>query len=157
MKKMRTRTLIVLGVAAGIGLSCGMAAAQEKPVSSLSSNLAAYNLRREVTLVGTVQAYTSSSQTPPHGPHVALLTASGTVDVHLGDARLLAANHFAIQSGDTLRIIGENLVSGHGTQFVARVVEKGTQALVVRTARGIPLSYMAPREAASAKAQGGVL
>jgi ABC-type uncharacterized transport system YnjBCD ATPase subunit len=79
------------------------------------------------------------------------------VDVHLGDARLLAANHFTIQNGDSLRIIGENVAYGKGTIFVARIVQKGAQALAVRSVRGIPLSYMAPRNGAAQKPQGGVL
>ena len=155
--KMRIQSRALLVVAVGMGLSCGLAAAQEKSAATVSSNLSAYSVSREVTLVGTVQAYTSSSTIPPHGPHVTLLTTSGTVDVHLGDARLLAANHFTIQTGDTLRVIGENLISANGTQFVARIIQKGTQAVVVRSIRGIPLSYMAPRNASATKPQGGVL
>ena len=84
-------------------------------------------------------------------------TSNGIVDVHLGDARLLAANHFTIQSGDSLRIIGETVAYGNGTQFVARIVQKGTQVLAVRSVRGIPLTYMAPRNGAQAKSQGGAL
>jgi len=156
-KSMRTAALLGFVSFVVMGLSCRPSAAQEKSSAPASPNLAAYDLSREVTLVGVVQAYSSSGQLPPHGPHVILRTASGLVDVHLGNASLLAANHFTIQSGDTLRIIGENLASGSGTQFVARVVQKGTQALIVRTSRGIPLSYMAPRDPAAAKSQGGVL
>ena len=155
MEKIRTGASIVTLV--GIALLCSLAAAQQKSSTGSHASLAAYDVRREVALIGTVQAYTSASQTPPRGPHATLLTAAGSVDVQLGNAQLLAANHFTIQTGDTLRIIGENLASGDGTQFVARVVQKGTQALVVRSVRGIPLSYMAPRDAVAAKPQGGVL
>jgi ATPase subunit of ABC transporter with duplicated ATPase domains len=116
-----------------------------------------YDLKREGTLVGTVMAYTESSTTPPLGAHVTLQTPGGVVDVHLGDARLLTANHFNIQAGDTLRIIGENVASGNASTFLARIVQKGTQALAVRSERGIPVRYMAPKNSGESKPQGGVL
>lgn len=129
----------------------------QSPSRNTKANLATYDLAREVSLIGTVQAYIPAGQTPPCGAHVTLQTAAGIVDVHLGNARLLAANHFEIQNGDTLRIIGEDLAYGNGTQFVARIVQKGTQALAVRSVRGIPLSYMAPCHGTQSKKQGGVL
>lgn len=154
---MLKHTRWLLTTALGTGLLCNAALAQNKPSAGANDNLAAYDVNREVTLVGTVQTYTVSSQTPPLGPHVTLQTPSGVVDVHLGNASLLAANHFTLQSGDTLRIIGEYVAYGKGTQFVARIVQKGTQALAVRSVRGIPLSYMAPRGPVTSRTQGGVL
>jgi hypothetical protein len=115
-----------------------------------------YDVRRETTLVGTVLAYTSGSPNPSPGPHVSLQTANGAIDVHLGDARFLAASHFVFQPGDTLRIIGEPVAHGSSTQFVARIIQKGTQALAVRTVRGFPLSYVAPRGENSQSQSGGV-
>jgi len=135
----------------------GAAMAQQKSSANGAANLAVYDVAREVTLVGTVQSYSAAVQAAPLGPHVILRTNQGTVDVHLGNARLLAASHFTIQTGDTLRIIGEEMAYGTGTQFVARIVQKGTQALTVRSVRGIPLSYMAPRDQASTKDHGGAL
>ncbi|MGA3176636.1 MAG: hypothetical protein ABSE19_04735 [Candidatus Acidiferrum sp.] len=107
--------------------------------------------------MGTVITYTESSTTPPLGAHVTLQTAGGVVDVHLGDARLLTSNHFSIQTGDTLRIIGENVASGTTSTFLARIVQKGTQALAVRSERGIPVRHVAPKNSAASKPQGGVL
>jgi len=145
-----------LCVVAGTMFFCCAARGQEKtaqvPVRSL-----AYDLNREGTLVGTVIAYTESAATPPMGAHVTLQTAGGVVDVHLGDPRLLTASHFSIQAGDTLRIIGENVSFGNSTQFLARIVQKGAQALAVRTVRGIPVRYAAPKTGGESKSQGGVL
>ena len=152
---MVTRTLLVLTMAAGI--FSGTAIAQEKTVADASAETRSYDLQREVTLTGTVQSFIEAAETAPRGAHVILQTSSGTVDVHLGDARLLAAHQFTIHSGDTLRIIGETVAYANGTQFVARIVQKGTQVLAVRSVRGIPLSYMAPRTEAKAKPQGGAL
>jgi len=145
-----------LWVVVGTTLFCctvmGQERASQTPVPSPS-----YDLKREGTLVGTVIAYTLSLTAPPLGAHVTLQTAGGVVDVHLGDARLLTANHFNIQTGDTLRIIGENVTFGNTTQFLARIVQKGTQALAVRSERGIPVRYVAPKNGGESKSQGGVL
>jgi hypothetical protein len=109
-----------------------------------------------VTLVGKVLSYRASHATPPLGPRVMLQTPSGTIDVHLGNPRLQEANHLVIESGDTLRIIGEELALGDGKQFVARIVQKGTQALVLRTAGGFLLSPVASNDTAKTNTQRGV-
>lgn len=153
--QMRKKCWITVLIGAEM-VSCA-AVGQEPPPANPKDDMAAYDLRREATLTGTVQSYATAAQVAPLGAHVTLQTSGGLVDVHLGDARLLAANKFAIQSGDSLRIIGENVLYGKGRQFVARIVQKGTQVLAVRSVRGIPLSYMAPPAEARGKGQGGVL
>jgi hypothetical protein len=148
---------ILLALSLGCALVSGSAIAQEQAIVNSNAALNSYDVKREVTLTGTVQAFTPAAQTAPLGAHVMLQTNSGVVDVHVGDARLLAANHFTIQNGDSLRIIGETVAFGKGTQFVARVVQKGTQVLAVRSVSGIPLTYMAPRNGTQAKSQAGAL
>jgi hypothetical protein len=153
--KMGARCLVTMAMAAGV--FCSAASGQEKTSANVKAGLESYEVKRETSLLGSVQAYTPAAETAPLGAHVILQTGAGVVDVHLGDARLLAANHFTIQNGDSLRIIGETVAYGNGTQFIARIVQKGTQALTVRSVRGIPLSYMAPRDGVQARVQGGVL
>ncbi|HKM81199.1 MAG TPA: hypothetical protein VJY15_09595 [Candidatus Acidoferrum sp.] len=151
--RMRKMSLwIVVGATLFCCTVMGQERASQTPVRS-----SAYDLKREGTLVGTVIAYTQFSTAPPLGAHVTLQTAGGVVDVHLGDGRFLTANHFTIQAGDTLRIIGENVAFGSAAPFLARIVQKGTQALAVRTERGIPVRYVAPKNGAESKPQGGVL
>lgn len=123
-----------------------------------SDLLRIYDVSREQTLVGTVLTYAASSETPPLGPHLTVQTASGAIEVHLGDARTLAANHFTIQSGDTLRVIGENIIlPNSSTQFLARIVQKGTQAIVVRTAHGFPIPPLPSDNSTKSKKQEGVM
>lgn len=129
----------------------GAALAQEKAVTP-AAQATGYDVARESTVVGTVISYTPTAKTAPLGAHVVIQTGSGTLDIHVGDARYLRANHFTINNGDTLRIIGENLSFSSATQFVARIVQDGTTALQVRSIRGLPLSYAAPRTSK----QGGV-
>jgi len=130
------------------------AAAQQAPTPA--SAPAAYDVKREITVLGAVVARTQTPQAPPFGACVTLETSAGTVDVYLGDPKFLAANQFAIQPGDSLRV-GETVAYGSGSQFVARVVQKGARALMVRSISRFPLSYAAPRSSLNSKPQGGVL
>jgi len=73
--------------------------------------------------------------------------------VHLGDAKLLQANHFVLAAGDSIRVLGESLPYGEGTQFFARIVQKGSQTVALRSARGFPLRPVGK----SGNAKAGVL
>jgi hypothetical protein len=116
------------------------ASAQQQKAPTVTQRMQAYDVSRESVLQGTVLTYTAVSTTAPLGAHVTVQTGSGTVDVHLGNAQLLAASHFSLSSGDSLRIVGENVAYGTGTQFLARLVQRGNQTLAVRSVRGFPLT-----------------
>ncbi len=153
MRKGTRTTLLAIAAA----LTSVSVSPQQKSAPPTNLDLATYDVKREVTLLGTVQSFTPAAQTPPLGAHLTLQTAAGIIDVHLGDSRFLAANQFQINTGDALRIVGENLTSDTRTQFVARLIQNGAQVLALRTIRGIPFSYMIPRNATSANAHTGVL
>jgi len=123
---------------------CISASAQEAKQPDLQQ-LRTYDLGREVFLLGTVVKFDSASATLPMGAHVILQTASGQVDVHLGNAKVLQAAHFTLNPGDSVRIAGEPLALGDSTYFAARIVQKGTQAVAVRNTKGFlttPASLM---------------
>jgi hypothetical protein len=83
------------------------------------------------------------------GAHVILQTASGQVDVHLGNAKVLQAGHLMLNPGDSVRIAGEPLTLGDSTYFAARIVQKGMQAVAVRNTKGFlttPASLMTPEQ-----------
>jgi hypothetical protein len=155
----RKRLPLIFALASRLGTS--MALPQQKPAiaPTESEALTTYDLHREVTVVGTVLSFTTSSRDRSRGPYVALQAPSGMVDVHLGDAAFLAANHFTIHSGDTIRVLGEVVARGNGrdAQFVARVIQKGHQTLVVRSIRGFPLTYAAPRNQTPSKQPRAIL
>ena len=102
----------------------------------------AYDMRREASLQGTVISFTENSSTAPLGPRVSIQTPSGVLQVHLGNAGILKANHLTLAPGDSVRVIGESLPHGTGTQFFARIIQKGNQAVVLRSPRGFPLRPM---------------
>src|SRR5271169_6581019 len=105
--KTRNRTtcgmFLLLGLLP-VGLMAQTVAAQQQTPAYPPT----YDSAREVTLIGTVASYQSSVDKPPLGAHLTLNSSAGPVDVHLGDARFLNANHFQIQTGESVRIIGEN-------------------------------------------------
>jgi hypothetical protein len=155
---MRTKWLLSFFSVALLS-SASFLPAQDKTlsVSQSSASMYAYDVNREVTVVGTVVSNSVSSKTAPAGPRVSLQTPSGLLDIHLGDARLLIANQLTIQPGDTLRIVGENIAFSGGTQFVARILQKGTQALLLRSTRGFPILSSNPRGSAARAKPGSVL
>jgi len=140
---------------AGLGavlLFCASAGAQQN-TQSTAQQLRAYDVSREVSMQGSVVSFTENSSTAPLGPHVVIQTTSGQVDVHLGDAKLLKANHLTLAAGDSVRVVGENVTHGTSNQFFARIIQKGNQTLTLRSARGFPL-----RPASKAgKSEAGVL
>lgn len=131
-----TSLMLLLVCALAICLS---ALAQQSTQSAVRLP-ATYDVSREGSLVGTVVRFDAASATPPIGAHLLLQTASGQVDVHLGNAKLLQASHLELNSGDSVRIVGENLSLGDTTFFAARIVQKGTQAVAVRNSKGFALT-----------------
>jgi len=150
---MSSRKLLMIAAAAA-ALCGGVRGQQAAAVPAARAG--DYDVKRESDVVGTVVAYTVNSKMAPFGARATVQTSSGVIEVHLGDPRLLAANHFSIATGDTLRIVGENLGAGNTNLFVARILQKGTEALAVRTSRGFPIPYVAPPSNQSAAARRGV-
>lgn len=153
--KSKTRLVLLFFMFAGTLALCLSASAQQA-LPSDAQLLRTYNANREISLVGTVVKYETSSAVPPMGAHATIQTASGQVDVHLGNAKVLEASHLTLNAGDNVRIIGEPLALGEGTYFAARIVQKGTQAVAVRNAKGFPLSPASTLTPAQKEALRGV-
>ena len=137
---------------AAIFLFASSARAQQA-AQQTTQQLRAYDVRRESSIQGTVVSFTENASTPPLGARVSIQTSSGILDVHLGNASLLQGNHMTLAPGDSVRVIGEALAHGSGTQFFARIIQKGNQAVMLRSTRGFPLR---PLQKAGQK-QAGVL
>src|ERR1700730_7186166 len=113
-----------------------MASAQQK--STPQRNLS-YDVSREVSVQGSVVSYSETSSVAPFGPRVTLQTSSGVLDVHLGNARLLESKGVTLAAGDAVRVVGESVPFGSGAQFLARLIQKGDQVVLLRSAQGFPL------------------
>jgi len=137
MNRLIRSSFIAAWLAAAMFVSVALGA-QQKPQSVLPQRQS-YDPSREVSLQGVALGFTENSSTPPLGAHVSVQTSSGTLDVHLGSAKLLQANHFTLAAGDSVRIVGESLPFGAGSQFFARIIQKGNQSVALRSTRGFPL------------------
>jgi hypothetical protein len=133
----RIASLMLLLVCA---LAICLSALAQQSTQSVVRLPATYDVSREGSLVGTVVKFDAASATPPIGAHLLLQTASGQVDVRLGNAKLLQASHLELNAGDNVRIVGENLSLGDTAFFAARIVQKGTQAVAVRNSKGFALT-----------------
>ena len=104
-----------------------------------SSSTRAYDVARESVISGRILEYNAASKTIPAGAHISLQTSSGTMVVHAGNPKLIAASNLSLQAGDSVSITGENVTFGSGTVFVARIIQKGMQSVAVRSKNGTPL------------------
>ncbi len=95
-----------------------------------------YDIANDVSVQGTVLNYTEKSAALPIGTHLLVQTASGNVDVHLGDARLLHLANLKIALGANVRLIGQPKQIGANSVFLARLVQVGTKVLAVRSEQG---------------------
>jgi hypothetical protein len=147
---MKRLTRIGMGGAwlAGVLLSITASAQQTSPPLH-----AGYSATREVNLLGTVSSIVEHGKDGPLGTHVLVQTSTGLVDVHVGSAKFLQWNHLTLASGDSVRIIGEAFTNGSSNVFLARIVQRGTQAVAVRTPKGTPLWLAGARVLAAGKTQ----
>lgn len=133
---MKLKANMVIGCAALVAAMLLSTAAAQQRSSPVSPRPTAYDASRETLLQGTVLSYTEDSPLPPIGAHVTVQTSSGTVEVHLGPASYLRANHFSLSAGDSVRFVGAGVAVSNGDVFMARIAQKADQSLVIRSPRG---------------------
>lgn len=125
--------------------------AQRPNVRSGAATSGPYNIAHDVSLQGTILNYTENSKTPPIGTHVLLETASGNVDVHLGDWRVLHQAKLSLTQGMSVRFVGQSKVVGNNKVFLARLVQAGSRVVAVRSNHGLPVSAGVARGKAAGK------
>jgi len=140
-KWMGSAWAIVAGAALMLGvlLSGELVWGQQIPQIAGHRSGAAYDVARESVISGKIVQYNAASSTPPLGAHISLQTSSATIEVHAGNAKLIQASNISLQAGDSVSITGETVQFGNSTVFVARVIQKGSQSVAVRSKNGVPL------------------
>lgn len=136
---MRSKKQLIWGIfVIAVALFCAsLAIGQQKPTAIPQVNIA-YDITHEAVVQGTVTSYTATSDVPPIGPHAMIQTASGAVDVHLGNANFMKQNDLFLAPGDSVKIVGESKNLGGKNVFLARIVRKGSQTVTLRNLNGIP-------------------
>jgi hypothetical protein len=130
----------VSAIGALMAVASGVAAqGQQIQLSAGHRAGAAYDVACESVISGKIVQYSSASTTPPLGAHISLQTGSDTIEVHAGNAKVIQASNISLQAGDSVSITGETVPFGNGSVFVARVIQKGSQSVTVRSKNGVPL------------------
>jgi hypothetical protein len=132
------RSVCAIGAVNALALSV-VARGQQIQLSAGHRAGAAYDVARERLISGKIVQYSASSTIPPLGAHISLQTSSGTIDVHAGNAKLIQASNISLQAGDSVSVTGETVQFGNSNVFVARVIQKGSQSVPVRSKNGVPL------------------
>ena len=116
----------------GAGITAGQQAAV-RPAAA-PARIHAYVAARETILEGVFLRFE-----PAGSGRILVQTASETVTADLGPREYLAAHSLTLVAGDSVRLLGVSSTTRQGTVFLARLIQKGGEALVLRTAQGAPL------------------
>jgi len=145
-ESMNIKIRIMIGLALLLPLTIAAQNPQAQPRSAhVSARAAAYETIKEVIVVGTVVTCSENSTSRPNGVHAIVQTPTGKIDVHLGPSSYLRANHFSLASGDSVRFVGAMSSLKTGGVLLARIAQKGGQALAIRSPQGFLLAGGASR------------
>lgn len=111
----------------------------------VSARSAAHDATQEVVVQGTVLNYSENSMSRPNGAHVTIQTSTGPIDVHLGPSSYLRSHHFLLATGDSVRFVGAMSSADTGSVLLARIAQKGSQTIAIRSTRGFLLATGATR------------
>ena len=128
--------LISISAIALVALAPGVTAQQRN--APTPPRATAYDAGREGVVQGTVVSYTENSGRAPVGAHATVQTPTGQVEVQLGPSSYLRANNFSLTPGEFVRFVGANVFANKSNVFLARIAQKGSQTLEIRSSRGFP-------------------
>lgn len=115
-----------------------------------------YDVRKEVTLEGTVQSLVkSSAPTGFPGEHLMISTAQGTVDASIG--RYLVAGRYAVpfNPGQSVKLVGMMIEVNHHSVFAVRTLQTGDRTITVRSEHGFLVYPGGRAHVTSASSTGG--
>ena len=136
-------------LAVAVTLSATASAQHGQPAQQTDTRVAtrsaAHDATQEVVVQGTVLNYSENSMSRPNGAHVTIQTSTGPVDVHLGPSSYLRSHHFSLATGDSVRFVGAMSSADTGSVLLARIAQKGSESIALRSTRGFLLATGATR------------
>jgi hypothetical protein len=115
-----------------------------------------YDVRREVTLSGTVSSVlTRPAPGMTWGSHLLLATAGGEVDASLGRFGLQGKGALSVAVGDQIEVTGVVKTLANRQVLLVRAVKAGGRVITIRSEHGIPISPQARERAAQKSGQRG--
>jgi hypothetical protein len=113
-------------------------AAPAPPAKAPAVRAPEYDVKTEVTIKGVVEDFHESQMRGDHpGLHLIVKTETESIEVHACPVRFMKELDFAIEKGDTVKVIGSR-PGGTGV-VVAREVAKGQTSLILRDKTGAPV------------------
>jgi len=120
-----------------LGLCC-LAAAQTQHASAKAPALK-YDLKAEKKIKGTVQEMKLEGQGRGALMHLVLKTATDTVNVYLCPEHFIKDMGIEFKPGDEVEVIGSPATDNGVSIILAREVDKGSDAYVLRDDKGVPV------------------
>lgn len=135
-----SRTKLIKSTAVCLTLlgTCCLAAAQAQHASAKASALK-YDLKAEKKIKGTVQEMKLEGQGRSALMHLVLKTASDIVNVYLCPERFIKDMGIELKAGDEVEVIGSPTTDNGVSIILAREIDKGSDAYVLRDEKGVPV------------------
>ena len=120
-----------------LGMCC-LAAAQTQHASAKAPALK-YDLKAEKKIKGTVQEMKLEGQGRAALMHLVLKTATDTVNVYLCPEHFIKDMGIELKAGDEVEVIGSPATDNGVSIILAREIDKGSDAYVLRDDKGVPV------------------
>jgi hypothetical protein len=146
-------------------LCCGLAiillpfsASAQSVATSSAMASPAYDLNKEIKIDGTIDKIETNTSGGPIGTHLLVISAEGTVDVHLGASMAVTAKNLGLSVGESIHVTGMMASISGNSVLLARILTTSNHIYVLRNEHGVPIRSLMPRSAASpANSQKGAL
>ncbi|HKT70379.1 MAG TPA: hypothetical protein VJP83_13130 [Terriglobales bacterium] len=115
-----------------------MAAAQTQHASAKAPALK-YDLKAEKKIKGTVQEMKLEGQGRAALMHLVLKTATDTVNVYLCPEHFIKDMGIELKAGEEVEVIGSPATDNGVSIILAREIDKGSDAYVLRDDKGVPV------------------
>ncbi len=134
----RTNLVKTAGVCLALLCICGVAAAQAQHASAKAPALK-YDLKAEKKIKGTVQEMKLEGEGRGALMHLVLKTATDTVNVYLCPQHFIKDMGIELKPGDEVEVIGSPATDNGVSIILAREIDKGSDAYVLRDDKGVPV------------------
>lgn len=137
-KTSRTKLVKASAVCLTLLGMCCLAATQTQHASAKAPALK-YDLKAEKKIKGTVQEMKLEGQGRAALMHLVLKTATDTINVYLCPEHFIKDMGIELKAGDEVEVIGSPATDNGVSIILAREIDKGSDAYVLRDDKGVPV------------------
>jgi len=152
-RSLSSSTPLIAGLLASLLFAILVVPLMAQPMHESPSS---YDIRKEVTLKGTVSSVLHKpTDGMTSGSHLLLSTGYGKVDAALGKWALVGKGHLSVSIGDEVEVAGVVKTYKGNEVFVVRTVKSGGQVYTIRDQRGAVIPPQAREHASENIRKGG--